>query len=169
MSIPDAVKAFVISVVRTTLVPLLVGVVAVVAVQAGDVELDPQLAAILTTGFGLAYYVAVRLLERWFPALGIFLVFPRPPAYTRDDFSNFFVSLSRTVVPLVVGLAITTAAKLGLDPSPEGAALITTAVTTAYYALVRLVEGKLPAAGVLLGARGAPSYVPDNGERAGGD
>lgn len=72
-------------------------------------------------------------------------------------------SIIRTVVPLVVGLLLGWAAKVGLD-LPEGAVteIVTALITAAYYALARLVEQAWPGLGrVLLSlglVRGAPVY-----------
>lgn len=168
MSIPDAVKAFAISVVRTTLVPLIVGWLGVLAVKA-NTDLDPELVPALVTGFGIAYYVIVRWFEDKVKWAGLFLIIPRSPTYTANDLRGFADSLRRTIIPLADGLAITTLAKLGLTVSAEGAALLTIAITTAYYGLFRSLEEKFPAASIPLGGGSAPSYEKDNGERAGGD
>jgi hypothetical protein len=70
-------------------------------------------------------------------------------------------SVIRTVVPLVVGLLLTQAAKhLGADID-EGLAtdIVTVVVSSAYYALARLLEENASHwFGLLLGKRGAPTY-----------
>lgn len=74
-----------------------------------------------------------------------------------------YESVVRTVVPLIVGALLGYAARVGLD-LPEGAVteIVTVVVTTAYYALARLVERYVPSVGgVLLSAgltRKAPEY-----------
>lgn len=73
-------------------------------------------------------------------------------------------SVIRTVVPLVVGVLLGQAARIGLD-LPAGAVteVVTVVVTGAYYAVARLVEQRWPALGrVLLSAglaRRTPVYV----------
>lgn len=70
-------------------------------------------------------------------------------------------SIVRTVVPLIVGLIATSAAKLGLDVRLGGALdeVVITVITTIYYALVRLAETHVaPAWGWLLGYAKAPKY-----------
>lgn len=73
-------------------------------------------------------------------------------------------SVIRTVVPVIVGVLLGQAARIGLD-LPAGAVteVVTVVVTGAYYAVARLVEQRWPALGrVLLSAglsRRAPMYV----------
>lgn len=74
-------------------------------------------------------------------------------------------SVIRTVVPVIVGVLLGQAARIGLD-LPAGAVteVVTVVVTGAYYAVARLVEQRWPALGrVLLSAglsRRTPMYVP---------
>jgi hypothetical protein len=74
-------------------------------------------------------------------------------------------SVIRTVVPVIVGVLLGQAARIGLD-LPAGAVteVVTVVVTGAYYAVARLVEQRWPALGrVLLSAglsRRVPVYVP---------
>ncbi|MFI6516861.1 hypothetical protein ACIBF1_14970 [Spirillospora sp. NPDC050679] len=80
-------------------------------------------------------------------------------------------SLIRTVVPLVVGVLLAQAAKIGFD-LPEGAVTEVAAavVTAAYYLAARLVERRSARAGrVLLGlglARRTPVYRDPRGGAA---
>ena len=73
-------------------------------------------------------------------------------------------SVIRTVVPVIVGVLLGQAARIGLD-LPAGAVteVVTVVVAGAYYAVARLVEQRWPALGrVLLSAglsRRAPVYV----------
>ena len=73
-------------------------------------------------------------------------------------------SIVRTVVPVIVGVLLGQAARIGLD-LPAGAVteVVTVVTTGAYYAVARLVEQRWPALGrVLLSAglsRRAPVYV----------
>lgn len=83
--------------------------------------------------------------------------------------NNLFTSLMRTVVPLVVGLVLGLAARVGLDlDDAEVAAAVTAGLTAVYYTVFRAVEewaarlgvGWLrTAAGVLLGWARPPQYV----------
>jgi hypothetical protein len=69
-------------------------------------------------------------------------------------------SLIRTVVPLIVGVLITAGLKVGLNiPEGDVTALVTALITAIYYAAVRLIERKFPAAGWLLGYAASPTYT----------
>ncbi|MGI5233785.1 hypothetical protein [Actinoallomurus sp. CA-142502] len=75
-------------------------------------------------------------------------------------------SITRTVVPLIVGHLLAWAAMIGLN-LPGGAVteIVAVILTTAYYALARWVEQRWPGLGrVLLSAglarRQAPLYLP---------
>ncbi|WP_329520489.1 hypothetical protein [Spirillospora sp. NBC_01491] len=73
-------------------------------------------------------------------------------------------SIVRTVVPLIVGVLVGQAARIGLDLDATAVtAVVTPAVTAVYYAAARWIETRYPAAGrVLLSlglARGVPAYV----------
>lgn len=82
--------------------------------------------------------------------------------------NNLFVSLMRTLVPVVAGLALGAAARVGLDLDDEAATTyVTGALTFAYYALFRgleLLAQRMAwqplqlAAGVLLGWARPPAY-----------
>lgn len=82
----------------------------------------------------------------------------------RFDKYDLFLSLRRTVVPLVVGAVAASA----LDPWLPGdlVAEWTTAVLAAvYYAGLRFLELRVPAAGLLLGGRAIPRYEDPEAER----
>ncbi|MFC5184359.1 hypothetical protein [Actinomadura harenae] len=72
-------------------------------------------------------------------------------------------SILRTLVPLVVGTLVGWAAKIGLSlPADAVTAVLTPAITLAYYTGARLIEQVWPQAGrILLSlglAQGSPSY-----------
>lgn len=83
---------------------------------------------------------------------------------------NVFVSLVRTVVPLVVGCVLSFGAWIGTDMDGEAVAIVVTSTVTAtYYTVFRALEGwaeKIShprlrrAAGWLLGLARPPEY-PD--------
>ena len=77
---------------------------------------------------------------------------------SKDD---LLVSIRRTVVPIVVGVLAATF----LGPHVDlGASehVVSGVVSAVYYVVVRLVEGRNPAFGVLLGATKQPTYTaPD--------
>lgn len=74
-------------------------------------------------------------------------------------------SVIRTVVPIIVGVLLGWAAKIGLN-LPEGAAaeIVTVAVSAGYYALARVLEQQWPTIGrwaLSLGFDlGRPWYAP---------
>lgn len=70
-------------------------------------------------------------------------------------------SIIRTVVPVIVGVLLGQAARIGFD-LPEGAVteVATVVVTGVYYALGRLVEQWQPALGRVLLSLGLSRRVP---------
>ena len=71
---------------------------------------------------------------------------------------DLLVSLRRTLVPIIVG----SVSGSFLAPYVDPAALTTVVsgvISAVYYGVLRLVEGRVPAVGVLLGARKQPVYV----------
>lgn len=73
----------------------------------------------------------------------------------KDD---LLVSLRRTLVPMIVGLVAGSflAGYVNPDALDE---VVTGAVTAVYYLIVRLLESKVPAFGLLLGSRKQPVYL----------
>ena len=76
--------------------------------------------------------------------------------------SDAIVSLIRTYVPVAVGAFIAWLLSLGIDVDTETQAGLVVSMTglvvAAYYTLVRLLERKWPAVGVLLGVPRQPEY-----------
>lgn len=78
--------------------------------------------------------------------------------------SDNVTSIIRTVVPVIVGTAISWLARKGIDV--DGAAVaqaITVIIIGAYYAAVRWAENRWPRAGWLLGSAKAPTYTSPSG------
>ena len=73
-----------------------------------------------------------------------------------------FASVIRTVVPMVVGVIVGQAARIGLGLD-EGAvtSIVTALIGAAYYGLARLVEEQWPAAGRVLLALGLTGKAPE--------
>lgn len=72
------------------------------------------------------------------------------------------VSLIRTGVAIAVGTALSWAVRHGLNLGNDSAAAtayITPLAIAAYYTVVRLLEGKFPTLGWLLGIAKAPTYA----------
>lgn len=81
--------------------------------------------------------------------------------------NDYFTSLVRTYVPLIVGAVISWLALHGIKPSITAAQMsvlyttLTAAVTALYYTIVRLFEHYVsPKFGWLLGLAKTPSYTP---------
>ena len=82
---------------------------------------------------------------------------------------NLYASLMRTLVPIVAGLVLSWAARLGLDlDDATTTAYVTAGLTAGYYALFRLLEELAERmaweplqtlAGVFLGWARPPQYV----------
>lgn len=73
----------------------------------------------------------------------------------KDD---LLVSLRRTLVPVIVGLVAGSFLAGYVDPEALEK-VVTGAVTAVYYLVVRLLESKMPAFGLLLGSRKQPVYL----------
>lgn len=72
--------------------------------------------------------------------------------------ADVLVSLRRTLVPIIVGSTVGSFLAPYVDPDAL-ATVVSGAISAVYYAVLRFVEGRVPAAGVLLGARKQPVYV----------
>jgi len=82
----------------------------------------------------------------------------------RFDKYDLFLSLRRTVVPLVVGAVAASALDPWL-PADLVAEWTTAVLAAAYYAGLRLLELRVPAVGLLLGGRAIPRYEDPEAER----
>lgn len=71
--------------------------------------------------------------------------------------SDVLMSLRRTIVPIVVGSVSGSFLAPYVDPVAL-TSVVSGLISAVYYAVLRLVEGRFPAVGVLLGARKQPSY-----------
>lgn len=82
----------------------------------------------------------------------------------RFDKNDLFLSLRRTVVPMVVGAVAASALSPWL-PSDLVAEWTTVVLATVYYAGLRVLELRVPLAGMLLGGRAIPRYEDPEAER----
>lgn len=72
---------------------------------------------------------------------------------------DLLVSVVRTIVPVVVGLIISTLATAGIEIDENSLRVVVDGLFVGgYYALVRVLEKQHPAIGWLLGLPAAPSY-----------
>jgi hypothetical protein len=82
--------------------------------------------------------------------------------------SDALTGLIRTWVPVAVGAFIAWLVTLGVELDPQTEAGLITGLTALaiaiYYSIVRLLEAKWPAVGILLGAPKAPFYELPQGE-----
>lgn len=147
------------SMIRTVVVPAIVGVLAAGALYGGT-DLPPDTAALISTAFSFLYWAIVRLLEVRFPKAGWLLLLPRPPSYTVDQAAAFLRSSIRTFTPYLIGLVLALLARHGIElvDSSLAMTLIAALFGGTYYGGARALEIRRPAFGVLLGARGAPTY-----------
>lgn len=112
------------------------------------------------------YYLAVRLLERVLPGVGVLLGIPRTPDY--EGVSNLWASVVRTGIPTIVGALVViggaaAAAGFGVQLDSDTLLAITAlavpVVQAAYYAAARAVIERWPASGILLGTAEQPIYL----------
>ncbi len=78
-----------------------------------------------------------------------------------------FASLLRTIVPVIVGVLLGQAAKLGFN-LPEGAVteIVTVVITGVYFLIVRVLEQEWPIVGRWLLALGLPVGQPTYAKHA---
>ena len=79
---------------------------------------------------------------------------------------DLFLSIRRTVVPFAVG-AVGASVVGPYLPETLVAEWVTVVLATIYYVAIRLIEIKIPALGVFLGAKAKPAYIdPEEEKRA---
>jgi hypothetical protein len=82
-----------------------------------------------------------------------------------SDLKDYELSVRRTIVPAVVGIVLAQAARANLTlPAEHVVGLVEAVFITVYYSLVRIVETRVPQAGLFLGAFVQPRYVEPAGE-----
>ena len=79
------------------------------------------------------------------------------------DRHDFFLSLRRTFVPLLVGGVAATSLGPWI-PGPVVAEFATVLLAAMYYTVLRLLELRVPKLGVLLGGKGVPHYEDPEAE-----
>lgn len=149
----DTVKPLVISIIRTVLMPLLAGGALSLLVFAGVDNPSAEAQAAVASLLAVGWYLAARLLETRNRYWGLMLGVATTPDYGLATKSEDLVrSVQRTVVPLVVGWAVTALAKAGLSLDTETVTLALQAgITSVYYGAIRIIEQYRPKAGVLIG------------------
>lgn len=77
------------------------------------------------------------------------------------DKHDILISLRRTVVPIIVGAI--TGTVIGKDLELEAlTAVVSGVISSVYYLFWRVVETKVPNAGLFLGARKIPVYLDNS-------
>lgn len=77
----------------------------------------------------------------------------------KEKFNDLVLSLRRTLVPVIVGFLLAQATRAGFDiPAEQLTGVIEALMTGLYYTVVRFIELKYPAAGIMLGAMKSPTY-----------
>jgi hypothetical protein len=77
--------------------------------------------------------------------------------------NDVLLSIRRTLVPVLVGVLLTQAARWQFDIDPDQlTGLLEALITGIYYSVVRLAEARWPDrnVGVLIGASTPPTYTP---------
>lgn len=75
--------------------------------------------------------------------------------------SDLIVSVIRTQIPVLVGLIVIAATKVGADIDSAALAVMIDALAIGlYYTVVRALEQRWSKAGVLLGVPRRPAYTP---------
>jgi hypothetical protein len=72
--------------------------------------------------------------------------------------TDLLISLRRTLVPIVVGVVSGSFLSAHVDLASVET-VVSGFISAVYYAALRLVEARIPGAGVLLGARRQPVYA----------
>jgi len=153
-----------ISVVRSIIAPLIVGVSVQALIAVGGGSSLSSFAGVATTfAIAVAWYVCARLAQRARPQLGFLLGVSVRPRYGEDGESELAPSLRRTLVPLAVATAIASLVAAFIGGSTPALCLVGAAL--AYYGILRWIEERSApyssaraAAGWFLGARAALYY-----------
>lgn len=74
--------------------------------------------------------------------------------------SDILVSLKRTLVPIVVGAVAASVIGRWVDLAMLEQ-VVGSIISICYYTALRVLEAKVPAAGLLLGSRMQPVYLPE--------
>jgi hypothetical protein len=155
----ESVKAILISVIRTTVMPLVAGSVLSLVALAGVDDPSIEVRAAVASVLAMAWYILARFLETKNPYWGVMLLVAVQPHYDTDTETQIVSSVQRTVVPILVGWIAAVLVRYGINLDDASLALaLQGAITTVYYGVLRKIEATQPRAGVLLGGQAAPTY-----------
>lgn len=156
----DTLKPLIISIIRTVIMPLVAGgVLQLLLLSTADPS--PEVRAAAASLIAMIWYLVARLLESRNRYWGLMLLVAVEPNYeTYDPSGDLVLSVQRTVVPLLVGWAITALARFGFDLDEGTITLALQAgITSVYYGAIRVIEQYRPKAGALIGGSfNAPIY-----------
>lgn len=161
----ETLKPVLISIVRTVIMPLLAGGLLQLLFLAGVNDPSIELQAALASVLAVVWYLLARALETVNPLFGLMLLVAVQPDYDDDTESRLIEGVKRTVVPLVVGWAVTALAAAGFD-FPDDTLIVAAqaGITTVYYGLIRLIEERNAATAkdtkvsLLIGGGVSPTY-----------
>ncbi len=153
-----------ISVVRSIVAPLVVGVSVLALIGlGGGFPLSSFVGVATTFSIAVAWYVCARLAQCARPQLGFLLGVSVRPRYGEDGESELAPSLRRTLVPLAVATAVGCLVSAFVGGATPALCLVGTAL--AYYGILRWIEDRSApystardVAGWFLGARAALYY-----------
>jgi hypothetical protein len=153
----DALKQLLISVIRTVIMPLAAGGLLQLVILLGVDDPATELRAALASALALVWYLLARFLEAKNAIWGVLLLIAVQPEYGPETDDAIITSVKRTVIPLIVGYAVTVLARAGfeLDAGTLSIAL-QAGITSAYYGILRYIEQLKPAAGILIGGKVTP-------------
>lgn len=141
-------RAVIISLIRTVVVPTLVGWIVQALVFFNSEDPSEGARAAITAVAALVWYLIAKFAAAWNPKFGVLLLVAAQPKYVevgeggeeqaRDDMLNAVI---RTAVPLIAGWGITYLVRIGINVDSSTAVLVLQgAITSAYYGTLRWIE-----------------------------
>jgi hypothetical protein len=157
----EALKPVLISVIRTVIMPLAAGGLLQLLFLAGVADPSIEVQAALASIIAITWYLLARYLETLNPLWGLMLLVAVQPNYDDGTSDRLILGVKRTVVPLLVGWAVTALAAAGFDlPQDTLIVGLQALITTAYYGVIRIIEERQgpTKASALIGGKALPLY-----------
>lgn len=169
-------NAVIVSLIRTVVVPTIVGWVVQALVLINNEDPSDGTRAAITAVAGMVWYIIARFAAAWNPKFGVLLLIAAQPEYVTEEDGedkardDFLLGVQRTVVPIAAGWGITQLVRLGVNIDTASATLLLQGViTSAYYGILRWIEEwakrrnqpeatSATVAGVMLGAPAELTY-----------
>lgn len=141
-------RAVIISLIRTVVVPTLVGWIVQALVFFNNEEPSVEGRAAVTAGAALVWYLIAKFAAAANPKWGVLLLIAAQPQYVETDENgeqraqdDMLNAVIRTAVPLIAGWAITWLVRVGINIDSSTAVLVLQgAITSAYYGTLRWIE-----------------------------